>query len=48
MNAIGEENYKPDTRLPYIDIPGTSPNAFGNFYGNLFFFSQKGYPLRKN
>ena len=48
MNAICEENYKADTRLPCIDIPGTSPNAFGHFYGNLFFFSHKGYPLRKN
>ena len=47
MNPICAENYKADTRLPYIDIPGTSPNAFGHLYGNRFFFSQKGYPLRR-
>jgi len=47
MNPICAENYKADTRLPYIDTPGTTPNAFGHFYGNRFFFSQKGYPLRR-
>jgi hypothetical protein len=48
MNPMPAENYKADTRMPFIDVPDTSPNAFGHFYGNRFFFSQKGYPLRKN
>jgi hypothetical protein len=45
MNPICAENYKADTKLPYIDNVDDSPNAFGHFYDGTLFFSQKGYPL---
>lgn len=47
MNPMPAENYKADTRMPFIEVVDTTPNAFGHFYNNKIFFSQKGYPQRR-
>jgi hypothetical protein len=46
MNELPAYNYKIDTNLPFVVEEGSLPNCLAHYYGDNYFFSQKGYPIR--